>query len=128
MHRTHHPTSPAADPDNPGVVTPADILRGAARYLDTHGWHQGTYFASDDLGTRVTDEPFPAACVVGAIAMAAYGTKSDDLYAPGNVPATSVRDFHRAVDALTDYLDRFEPICRLTDDEEIGRASCRERV
>ena len=50
MHRTHHPTSPAADLDNPGVVTPANILRGAASYLETHGWHQGTYFASDDLG------------------------------------------------------------------------------
>ena len=60
MHRTQNPTSSAADTDNRSVVTPADILRGAARYLEEHGWHRGAYYDT------TTDKPFPPADVVGA--------------------------------------------------------------
>lgn len=47
-------------------ITPADVLRGAALYLGRHGWHQGAMFAS-------FVNPTPAACLLGAIRMAACG-------------------------------------------------------
>jgi len=61
MHPTHTPPA-TAEP------TPADILRGAATYLTTHGWHQGDAFRRD------TGQPFPPACTLGAIHVAATGT------------------------------------------------------
>jgi hypothetical protein len=59
MKATHHP--PTAVP-----VTPAVILRGAAAYLQAHGWTRGAFFDPDD-------GPFPAACATGAIRMAIHG-------------------------------------------------------
>ena len=61
MHRTQNPNASAADTidDATLVVTPADILRGAARYLETHGWIQGNYYNADGGA-------FPAACALGA--------------------------------------------------------------
>ena len=44
MHRTQNPTCSAADTADPSVVTPADILRGAADYLEAHGWTQKVYY------------------------------------------------------------------------------------
>jgi hypothetical protein len=100
MHRTHNPTAPAADTDNALVVTPADILRGAARYLETHGWTQAVYYG----GTA--DDAFPPACADGAIGMAAYGycplVPGDNHTDPG------FRDYKRALDHLMDYLDQVE--------------------
>ena len=53
--------------------TPADILRGAARYLRRYGWtRRRTY----DL---TTDTPFPPADVLGAISMAVHGRVLVDL-------------------------------------------------
>jgi hypothetical protein len=47
--------------------TPADLLRRAAGYLDTHGWHQGaTYDLRSDSAT-------PPACATGALDLVAYG-------------------------------------------------------
>jgi hypothetical protein len=112
MHRTQNPTSSAADTANRSVVTPADILRGAARYLEEHGWHRGAYYG----GTP--GQPFPPADAVGAIGMAAYGTRQDDLYTP-DAPADDIRGFRRAVDCFCDYLGRTEPMCRLSGDEDI---------
>ena len=109
MHRTQNTTSSAADTDNPSVVTPAIILRGAATYLDRHGWTQGRYYGGTD------DNPFPPADTVGAIAMAAYGRRTDDIYTP-NTSDTATRDFTRAVDAFCDYLTRYEPTCALSSD------------
>ncbi|MFI7431866.1 hypothetical protein ACIBPB_33375 [Micromonospora sp. NPDC049836] len=78
-------------------LTPADTLRCAARYLELHGWTQGVYY-------RVThDSPFPPACAAGAIGMAAHGrclfVPHDETAKPG------VRDYTRALDALSDFLD-----------------------
>src|SRR4051794_33654647 len=58
-----HPTHEAA-----GVaITPADTLRSAALYQRKHGWAQGSLF------DPIADEPFPAACALGAITVAATG-------------------------------------------------------
>jgi hypothetical protein len=65
---TPAPTTGAHDEtaDTNAPLTVADILRGAALYLYRHGWHQGDMFARHDI-------PTPAACVQGAIRMAACG-------------------------------------------------------
>jgi len=61
MHPTHTlPTLAVGDP------TPADILRGAARYIQLHGWHQGNFYPLDH-------GPFPPACAAGAIRVAVCG-------------------------------------------------------
>ncbi len=54
--------NPPADLD----VTPADVLRCAARYLHRHGFHQGDMFASTTILT-------PPACAQGAVKMAICG-------------------------------------------------------
>src|SRR4051812_6352319 len=96
MHRTHNPTAPAADTDDPSVVTPADILRGAARYLQLHGWIQHAYYGGDDTAA------FPPACADGAIGMAAYGycplVPGDNTTDPG------YRDYNHARTLLTGHL------------------------
>jgi hypothetical protein len=51
------------------TMTPAATLRSAADYLIRHGWWQGDLY--DD-----PDQPTPAACALGAIRMAVYGTAS----------------------------------------------------
>ncbi|MDG4790243.1 hypothetical protein O7626_30705 [Micromonospora sp. WMMD1102] len=48
-------------------LTPADILRCTARYLERHGWIQGNAYQPD------TTDPFPAACAIGAITISIYG-------------------------------------------------------
>jgi hypothetical protein len=58
---THNPPTDAP-------VTPAVVLRCAATYLDAHGWARGAFFEPD------SDAPFPAACAVGAIRLAVYGS------------------------------------------------------
>ncbi len=95
MHRTQNPTAPAADTDIPTVdVTPADILRGAARYLELHGWIQRDHYSNQG-------GPFPPACAIGAIGMAAHGR----LIAIPTDFGSGVGDCRRAVDYLTAYLD-----------------------
>ena len=66
MKATHNPN--AADLDQPGM-TPADLLRGAAHYLQRYGWTQHQFF---DL-VADTDGPFPPACTSGAIITGATG-------------------------------------------------------
>ena len=92
MNRTQNPTSSAADNTTEVVVTPADTLRGAARYLELHGWTRGDYYGS----TR----PFPPACVIGALGMAAHGTITDCPFLTGRDTA----DCNRAYRYLTQYL------------------------
>jgi hypothetical protein len=53
-------------PTTPGT-TPAELLLGAARYLRLHGWITGQFF---DL---LNEQPFPPACALGAISIAASG-------------------------------------------------------
>ena len=94
MHRTHNPTGFTVE------VTPAVILRGAARYLETHGWTQGDYYAT------IAEDPFPAACADGAIGMAAYGYRWP--FPGDNHTDLGYRDYTRALDCLLDYLDHVE--------------------
>ena len=106
MHRTHNPTAPAADTADRSVVTPADILRGAAHYLETHGWQRGDYYADDT--------PFPSACAMGAIGMAAHGTR---LAVPTHCAAPAAREFRLAFHCLIGYLADLGAIAPHGDDE-----------
>ncbi len=91
MHPTHPTTTrPAQAVD----ISPADILRGAARYLEIHGWTQASYY------TNAAD-PFPPACALGAIGMAAHGR----LIPIPTDSGAGARDCRRAIDYLTRYLD-----------------------
>lgn len=94
MHRTQNPTASAADTDNGTVVTPATILRGAAHYLEAHGWTQGDYYADNTSA-------FPPACADGAIAIAVYGRRHTDPFDAIHPDRIDVND---AVDVLADYL------------------------
>jgi hypothetical protein len=51
----------------------ARVLRDAAQYLTDHGWCQRLFTANH------TDQ-YPAACALGAIAVAAFGEPVDDPY------------------------------------------------
>jgi hypothetical protein len=88
---TVHPTQQQATTDV--APTPADLLRGAALYLERHGWTRDNYFAHHD-------RPTPPACVLGALAMAVYGQATDDPYSGVNDLAAN-RMFCR----VADYLD-----------------------
>jgi hypothetical protein len=94
MHRTHNPTAPAANTDDLSVITPATILRGAATYLENHGWTQGRYYGAND--------PFPPVCADGALGMAAFGRTNAGL--PGETKTAGYRDYNRARDAFNQYL------------------------
>ena len=77
--------------DLTNTVTPADILRYAALYLDRHGWIQGDMFVDPLQAT-------PAACAQGAIRMAVCGSPT--------IPYTtdSARDTCRAIRVLAGHL------------------------
>ncbi|MCA2219521.1 DUF6197 family protein [Jidongwangia harbinensis] len=105
MQSTQNPTAPAADTDDQTVITPADILRGAARYLEIHGWIQASYYANHA-------DPFPPACAIGAIGMAAHGR----LMTIPTDHGTGVRDCRRAVDYLNSYLTDTGEIRPQSDD------------
>src|SRR3954454_14758437 len=79
--------------------TPADILRGAAVYLDRYGWTRGDYYAT------ITDPqiPFPAVCAYGALAFAAYGCRVENPYGL-KLPDERRRLFTRAGDLFDGYL------------------------
>ncbi|MEU5529480.1 hypothetical protein ABZ744_21350 [Micromonospora chersina] len=74
-------------------LTPADILRCAARYLELHGWIQRDYYSN-------AASPFPPACVLGAIGMAAHGRL---IALPCN-SGSGRREARRARKYLTAYL------------------------
>jgi hypothetical protein len=68
MHPTHATTDRAA--------TPADILRGAARYLEIYGWHTGALYPDPKPTTTTKTRPgnlFPPACALAAIRTATCG-------------------------------------------------------
>ncbi|MEU7908983.1 hypothetical protein [Actinoplanes sp. NPDC049118] len=93
MKATHTP--PILDLDT--GMTPADLLRGAARYLFMHGWKQGDFF---DL---LSDKPFPPACSLGAINICAHGRPilcSDDESQDADTDAAIT-----AMRVLAAYLD-----------------------
>jgi hypothetical protein len=104
MHRTENPTAPAADTDDLSPVTPADILRGAALYLENHGWTRGNYY-TPNAG------PFPPACADGAIGMAAYGRVTT---CPGLATEDpGYRGYNLARDYFGGYLEQagYRPPC-----------------
>ncbi|MEV5767163.1 hypothetical protein AB0L34_21740 [Micromonospora sp. NPDC052213] len=108
--------NPTQEQPNPGALadlTPADILRCAARYIELHGWNQGTYYALTD-----DDNPFPPACVSAAIGMATHGHR---MPVPHDFKTRSgARDYSRALDALTCYLLATAPDpVRICDDDDV---------
>jgi hypothetical protein len=92
MKATHNPPTIVVDQD----ITPADLLRGAARYLSRYGWLQGDFF---DL---VDEANFPPACSLGAINIAAHGRPilSSDNTADDELTDNAIR----AMRALAAYL------------------------
>jgi hypothetical protein len=80
--------------DHGADPTPADLLRGAADYLETHGWHQRAVY------DRRGDSATPPACAMGALYLVAYGdlaTADDVGYEVDLTPA--VRDALRLLSA-----------------------------
>jgi hypothetical protein len=118
MHPTHN--TPTPDTAQPVDITPADVLRGAACYLDLHGWRQGALY-TDDRHTTDTPSITPAACALGAIGMAAFGERIPDN--PDHRPEW--RDYKRATNALDDYLalTGAKNSVPVTDDDSTDSAS-----
>jgi len=101
MNPTQKQDTTTATP--PADITPAVILRGAARYLDLHGWTQGVYYGLTD------DTAFPAACAVGAISMAIYGNHRA-VVSDGTEPdRADWRLLNRTKAVLVDFLDLADP-------------------
>lgn len=95
MQATHNRPTTASTPDV--EPTPADVLRGAARYLENHGWAKGDFFAA----APNTSLPFPAADVCGAICVAATGT----VVAPSGMHGPDAHLALRAMAQLATYLE-----------------------
>jgi len=94
MNPTQKPNTTTAALADP---TPADILRCAARYLETRGWIQGNVYQPG------SEEPFPAVCAAGAIGMAVYGRRTT----PSDQTASdraNWRLLHRTASYLAEYL------------------------
>ena len=83
--------------------TPADLLRGAADYLETHGWYQCSFY------DRRGDSATPPACAMGALYLAAYGDLATAENVGYEVEMTSaVRDALRLLSAhLVDTTGRY---------------------
>ncbi|NIL40224.1 hypothetical protein HCB17_02850 [Salinispora arenicola] len=92
MNPTQKPT---ATPGALADLTPAVILRCAARYLELRGWTQGAYHAPDGGA-------FPAVCALGAIGMAAHGRYTD---VPTDEDLDTTRDCRRAAEHLNNHLN-----------------------
>ena len=91
-----HPTQLQAEPDE---VTPAFTLRGAAVYLELHGWTKDNYYY---FNSGEDDDLFPAACTLGAIGMAAFGRRTEAPDAADHLPEWP--DFLGALLLLRAYL------------------------
>lgn len=87
----------------------AQTLRGAATYIQRHGWHRGRLFQ------HVPGQAFPAACALGAIVAAATGEVTTDPLVLMSDP--SIR---AAVRALAKYL--VPDLAFTTDDEDLDQA------
>src|ERR1700754_1700187 len=94
MQATQNP--PPTVPDV--QVTPADILRGAGRYLQLNGWIKGYFF---DLSMS-PGPAFPPACTGSAICTAAIGHP----FTPGDLPnGPDGANALRALVAFAGYLE-----------------------
>jgi hypothetical protein len=85
-------------------ATPADTLRGAALYLQRHGWTRFSYFD----GQR----PTPPACAQGAIVVATYGVATEHPYSQ-DFPQR--RLLARTIDFFDDYI---RGVATALDDED----------
>ena len=95
MKATHHPPTQARP-------TPAELLHGAARYLQAHGWTQGQFY---DL-TGGNPDAFPPACAAGAVTIAAYGRCiADGIHTLDEAASPEHDDAIRALRVLADFLD-----------------------
>jgi hypothetical protein len=94
MNRTQNQTGTAADTTTDLVVTPALTLRGAASYLELRGWTRADYYDGDG--------PFPTACALGAIGMAAHGHRTT---IPTSAALQTTGDCRRAAGYLKTYLN-----------------------
>ncbi len=90
MQSTH---DPATD-----LVSPARVLRRAARYLARHGWNIGSFYDRTD-----TDDMFPAACAAGAIRCAVFGRPVDLFTAEHTGDSTTL--VYTALVELADTID-----------------------
>lgn len=64
--------NPTLEPSSTAFIftlTPADLLRHAALYIEHFGWMTHAFYQRDDLSDLT-----PAACATGAIGAAVYGT------------------------------------------------------
>src|SRR5436305_10827708 len=91
MHPTHKPAQPVGVGIDPVELTPAEVLHGAALYIQRHGLHRGEMFANLRAAT-------PAACAQGGLKMAVCGGPDVTW-----TPATS-SVFDHALGVLADYL------------------------
>jgi hypothetical protein len=96
-----NPTQKPSTTAQPGATTPADILRGAALYLERHGWTQGVFFDFDT--PRPT--PTPPACAFGAIHIATFGTTSTEPVDRADYDDPDVTLRTQAERCLVGYLD-----------------------
>ena len=74
-------------------ATPADTLRGAALYLQRHGWTRFSYFDGE--------RPTPPACAQGAIVVASYGVATEHPYSQDSPQR---RLFARTIKFFDDYI------------------------
>ncbi len=79
-------------------VTPADILRAAALYIERHGWTQWLYYNRD-----ATDGPFPPACAIGGIRIAVYGDTTGLAASPADNALVAGTQRHLAAHLDPDF-------------------------
>jgi hypothetical protein len=78
----------------PVDMTPADVLRAAALYLERHGWTQYLLYESD--------QPFPPACAMGAVRMTVLGDPLGLADIPNDTDTALV---NRVLRYLAGYID-----------------------
>jgi hypothetical protein len=87
MKATHNPPTDVE-------ISPADLLRMTAVYIQRHGWNQGDYYSP------IFDAATPPACVSGALGMACFGAPIGvpPIHEPGRT------EYHRGLMVLADHL------------------------
>lgn len=90
--------NPTLDPSTAFIftLTPADLLRHAALYIEHFGWMTHAYYQRDDHCDST-----PAACAMGAIGAAVHGVAHKD---PSDEELPGHRTFTTVRNAFADYL------------------------
>ena len=110
---------PTQKPATDQELTPAEILRDAARYLKRFGWIQGSYYNLAD--GSVNTDVYPPACAGGAIAVVSYGQVVDDPY--GAYTLAEHDEFTRVWDFFDDFLTLINAQSADIDDPDEERTS-----